>query len=560
MRLIPSILLIPLLLCSMVSSAQETGSSDAGDNPPRLAGIVNLGSLSLLWGDSDGESPADPEPLDIAATPDGPVILFSDRYVSLGLHLEMTGRTVQDAKSVLPKEYIPSRLLINPLLEPMMYGADSGALLLFHRDSESPERFETSITQPIEAVGLRRGGIVLSDGKRLYLFSRRGNELSRREITLPSRFTTGLSADDQDRLWVYDLQARKVRVLDQAGSELFAITPDLRGGTLLFPQVFQARWDGGFFLGTAGELWCFDPDGSARWKLNQFNAGYRQGMPAFYRVADGPESSFYVLDPLGNRIMKFVEHAAGIVKDEDPIDSTLAAGFERIGTIASQQNELLGFCLEEELFLQAAYFQRSRSEGPVVTDLAGRIRSKQARLLSDLAKRLENGLRLPEAEAAYNRGLILYRELRSLDPVDPRYPEAIRELSRRRNGVRDILTAETVLTAELEVHSASDRREELRILFVNISRSAVEQVEIQARFSGYPDSRWLGSPIHIPPGGRAVVTLPFSGSATGPVTGEDLRVVLNIVVKFLHDQQGKAQYFQLPVVFPAGSLHLPENE
>lgn len=553
-------LLIPLLLCSMASSAQETGSSGAGEHPPRLAGIVDLGSLSLLWGDSDGESPTAPEPLDIAATPDGPVILFSDRYVSLGLHLEITERTVQDAKSVLAKEYIPSRLLINPLNEPMMYGADSGALLLFHRDRESPERFETSIIQPIEAVSLRRGGIVLSDGKLLYLFSRRGNELSRREITLPSRFTTGLSADDKDRLWVYDLQARKVRVFDQAGSELFAITPDLRGGTLLFPQVFQARGDGSFFLGTAGELWCFDPEGSARWKLTQFNAGYRQGLPAFFRVADGPESSFYVLDPLGNRIMKFIEDAGGTVISEDPIDSTLAAGFERTGTVASQQNELLRFCLEEELYLQAAYFQRSRSEGPVVTDLAGRIRSKQARLLSDLAKRLENGLRLPEAEAAYNRGLILYRELRGLDPVDPRYPEAIRELSRRRNGVRDILTAETVLTAEMEGHSASDRREELRILLGNISGSTVEQVEIQARFSEYPDSRWLGSHKYIPPGGRTVVTLPFSGSATGPVTGEDLRVVLNIMVKFLQDQQGKAQYFQLPIVFPAGALHLPENE
>jgi hypothetical protein len=552
MRLIPSILLIPLLLCSMASSAQESA--------PRLAGIVDLGSLSLLWGDSDGESPTAPEPLDIAATPDGPVILFSDRYVSLGLHLEITERTVQDAKSVLAKEYIPSRLLINPLNEPMMYGADSGALLLFHRDSESPERFETSIIQPIETVSLRRGGIVLSDGKLLYLFSRRGNELSRREITLPSRFTTGLSADDKDRLWIYDLQARKVRVFDQAGSELFAITPDLRGGTLLFPQVFQARGDGSFFLGTAGELWCFDPEGSARWKLTQFNAGYRQGLPAFFRVADGPESSLYVLDPLGNRIMKFIEDAGGTVISEDPIDGTLAAGFERTGTVASQQNELLRFCLEEELYLQAAYFQRSRSEGPVVTDLAGRIRSKQARLLSDLAKRLENGLRLPEAEAAYNRGLILYRELRGLDPVDPRYPEAIRELSRRRNGVRDILTAETVLTAEMEGYPASDRREKLRILFGNISSSTVEQVEIQARFSGYPDSRWLGSHRYIPPGGRTVVTLPFSGSATGPVTGEDLRVVLNIMVKFLHDQQGKAQYFQLPVIFPAGSLHLPENE
>lgn len=555
-RLIPSILPIPLLLCAMALTAQESA--------PRLAGIMDLGSLSILWGEPNGETTPALEPLDIAATPDGPIVLFSDRYVSLGRHLEMTERSVQDmmAAAVLPEGFIPSRLLINPLLEPMIYSAESGTLLLFHQDSESPERFETGIAQPLEAVSLRRGGVVLSDGQRLYLFSRRGSELSRREIALASRFTIGLGADDRDRLWVYEIQARKVRVFDQTGSELFSITPDLSGATLLFPQVFQARGDGGFFLGSAGELWCFDAKGSIRWRLTHFSAGYRQGLPAFYRVAvaAGPEFSFYILDPLGNRIMKFVEDSPGTVRDEDPIDGTLAAGFEKTGTIESQQNEILRFCLEEELYLQAAFFQRSRSEGPVVTDLAGRIRSKQAWLLSDLARRLENELRLPEAEAAYNRGLTLYRELRSLDPVNPRYPEAIRELSRRRNGVRDILTAERLLTAEVEERFASDRREELRIVLRSTATSTVEQAEIQARFDEYPDSRWLGSLRQISPGRRAIVTIPFAGSAAGPVAGEDLRVALNIMVKFRHGQQEKAQYFRLPIIFPAGSLHLPQTE
>ena len=551
-RLPRLILSIPLILCPFALNAQET--NDPEENAPRLAGIVDLRSLSLLWSSSDSESPSNPEPLDIATTPEGPIVLFSDRYVSLGLHLEMTEQTVWDveAKPILPTGFIPSHLLINPLLEPLIYSAQNGTLLLFHRDSTPPERFETGVAQPFEAASLSRGGVVLSDGQRLHIFNRRGNELVRREIPLPSRFTTGLSADDQDRLWVYDLQTRKVRVYDQTGQELFSIAPDISGGTLLFPQVFQARSDGGFFLGSAGELWCFDEEGSVRWRLTQFNAGHRQGLPAFYRVAGaGADSSFFILDPLGNRILKFVE---------DSIDSTLAQGFEKTGGVLSQQNEILRFCLEEELFLQAAFFQRSRSEGPVVTDLTGRIRSKQARLLSDLARRLENELRLPEAETAYNRGLILYRELRSRDPVDPRYPEAIRELSRRRNSVRDILTAEHLLRAEVGERFTSDRSEELRIVLGNISKGIVEQPEVQARFAGYPDSRWLGSLRQISPGGQAIVTIPFSGSTAGPVTTEDLRIVLNIMVKFLHEQRAKAQYFQLPLVFPAGTLRLPEPE
>jgi hypothetical protein len=551
-RLPPLILSIPLILCPFALNAQET--NDTEENAPRLAGIVDLGSLSLLWSSSDDESPAELEPLDIAITPEGPIVLFSDRYVSLGLHLEMTEQTVWDveAKPILPTGFIPSRLLINPLLEPLIYSAESGTLLLFHRDIELPEHFETGVAQPFEAVSLRRGGVVLSDGGRLHIFNRRGNELVRREIPLPSRFTTGLSADDQDHLWVYDLQTRKVRVFDQTGQELFSIAPDISGGTLLFPQVFQARSDGGFFLGSAGELWCFDEEGSVRWRLTQFNAGYRQGLPAFYRIAGaGADSSFFILDPLGNRILRFVE---------DSIDSTLAAGFQKTGAVQSQQNEILRFCLEKELFLQAAFFQRSRSEGPVVTDLAGRIRAKQARLLSDLARQLENELRLPEAEAAYNQSLILYRELRNLDPVDPRYPEAIRELSRRRNSIRDILTAEHLLSVQEEGHFGTDRGEELRIVLRNVSGDIVKQPEVQALFSGYPDSRWQGSLRQVSTGGEAIVTIPFSGSTTGPVTTEDLRIVLNIMVKFLHEQRAKVQYHQLPLVFPAGTLRLPEPE
>jgi len=551
-RLLRLILLIPLILCPYALNAQET--NDPEGNAPRLAGIVDLGSLSLLWSSSDSESPSNPEALDIATTPEGPIVLFSDRYVSLGLHLEMTEQTVLDvrAKPILPTGFIPSRMLINPLLEPLIYSAESGTLLLFHRDIALPEHFETGITQPLEAVSLRRGGVVLSDGGRLHIFNRRGDELVRREIPLPSRFTTGLSCDDQDRLWIYDLQTRKVRVFDQAGQELFSIAPDISGGTLLFPQVFQARSDGGFFLGSAGELWCFDESGSVRWRLTQFNAGYRQGLPAFYRIATaGAGSSFFILDPLGKRILKFVE---------DSIDSTLTAGFQKSGAVHSQQNEILRFCLENELFLQAAFFQRSRSEGPVVTDLAGRIRAKQARLLSDLARQLEKELRLPEAEAAYNRSLTVYRELRSLDPVDPRYPEAIREQSRRRNGVRDILTAEPVLSAQVEGYFGTDQGEELRIVLRNTSGNMVEQPEVQARFSGYPDSRWQGPLKQVYIGGEAIVTIPFSGSTTGPVTTEDLRIVLNIMVKFLHEQRAKAQYFQLPLVFPAGTLRLPETE
>ena len=555
-----SILLIPLFLSTLPLGAQETGDNTGTQAAPRLAGIVNLGTLSLLWGDSGS-----PEPLDIASTAGGPVLLFSDRVVSLGVNLEMTTRTVQDLISLpkLAEGVVPSRLLLNPLSEPIIYDAQAGTLDLLHRDGSDPERFETEFLQALEAESLRRGGVVLSDGKRLSIFTRRANGLSRREITLPAAFTTGLSIDEENRLWVYDLAARQARALDPSGEELFAVTPDISGGTLLFPQVFQARTDGGFFLGTAGELWCFDADGSVRWRLTQFSAGFRQALPAFYRLAAGRGGGgggryFYILDPLGNRILKFIEDVPAGSQGDQTIDGALAAAFRSSESVESHQNEIVRLCLERELYLQAAFFRRSGSDEPVVTDLAERLRAKQAGLLAELARQLENEIRYAEAEAAYNRSLSLYRELRNLDPVDPRYPEAIRELSERRNALRQIRVAESLLAARIVEGglAAGGGKQELRIALTNTSGAAVEQVEVLARFSGYSASSWQAPLGTLRAGGRVLLTIPLTESSA-ELNGEDLYIPCNLLVRYVHDRGNAAEHFRLPCVFPAGTLRLP---
>jgi tetratricopeptide (TPR) repeat protein len=573
------ILLILLVPSTLPLGAQQTDGSAQGRAAPRLAGIVDLGSLLQLWGDSTdptggpgGDFPGDlsgaaPEPLDITTTPDGPVLLFSDRILSLGLNLEITRRTVQDLTALprLPREVVPARLLLNPLHEPIIYDARTGSLDLLHRDGSDPERFQTEFPQAVEAGSLRRGGVVLSDGKRLSLFSRKANGLTRLEILLPAAFTTGLSIDGEDRLWVYDLAARKVRVFDPGGEELFAVTPDISGGNLLFPQVFLARPDGGFFLGTAGELWCFDADGSVRWRLSQFNAGFRQALPAFYRLAAGRGETgcrcFYILDPLGNRILKFIEDLPDGSQGEPGIEAVLAAAFQSSETRQSGQNEVVRLCLERQLYLQAAFFRRSSGDEPLVTDLAERIRAKQARLLAELAEELENELRYAEAESAFNHSLSLYRELRSLDPVDPRYPEAIRELSERRNALRQIRVAEKLLTARLVEGGleAGDGNGRIAIALTNSSGSTLEQVEVLARFSGYGTSRWQASAGPIRAGGRVLLAITFSESGTA-ANREDLSIPCNLLVRYLYNRKSAAEHFRLPLLFPAGTLRLPAYE
>jgi hypothetical protein len=577
-----SILYIPIILAAQPLGAQENDKNPGVRTEPRLAGIVDLSSLSFLWGTTDEQPIAVPEPLDIAATAGGPVLLFSDRVLSLGINLEMTTRTIQDLATLprLPSGVVPARLLLNPLTEPIIYDGQTGALHLLHRDGSDPELFKTGLPQAPEIGSLRQGGVLLSGGNRLILFTRRANELSRREVSLPSPFTTGLSVDDQDGVWVYDLTARKARRFDLNGQELSSITPAISGGTLLFPQVFQARADGGFFLGTAGQLWCFAADGSVRWRLAQFSVGYRQSLPAFYRLADGGGSTggeatgdgptaqyFYILDPLGNRIMKFTEDPGKGPERTPAIDRTLAAAFRSPETLQSRQNEILRLCLEKELYLQAAFFRRNRGDEPLITDLPERIREKQARLMADLAGQLENQLRFPEAEAAYNRSLSLYRELRNLDPVDPRYPKAVRDLSKRRNGVRRILVAEPLLTTQITGNAIAfeGTKQRLSITLTNSSASTVEEVEVFVRFSGYTASSWQASLGTLPAGRNVLLSIPLWESGGGVreepalLNNEDLSLPCNLLVWFELDRQKTAQYFHLPLLFPAGSLHLPTH-
>ena len=580
-----TVVLLSLILPALPTAAQQTDSQAGTETTPLLAGIVDLSSLSLLWGDSPdssgGNNPAGaPEPLDIAATAQGPILLFSDRLLSLGVNLEITTRTVRDLTFLprLPDGIVPTRVLLNPLSEPIVYEADSGALHLLHQEGGDSERFETDLPHAVEACSLRSGGILLSQGNSLNLFSRRGKELTRREIPLPHGFTTGLSSDQKDRLWVYDLAARQVRIFAASGEQLSVITPDISGGTLLFPQVFQARSDGGFFLGSAGELWCFNADGSVRWRLSQFSAGFRQALPAFYRLAAAAQAaaarrSFYILDPLGNRILKFVENPPGDSqgggRSSETIDAALAAAFRSSENGPSRQSEVLRLCLEEELYLQAAFFRRSGDEDtPVVTDLAERLRAKQARLLAELAEQLENQLHYAEAETAYNRALSLFRQLRNLDPVDPRYPDAIRELSEQRNSLRRIRVAQSFLTVRIleDGLKAGGGSQELAIALTNTSAVRVQQVEVLARFGGYTASRWQASLSALPPGQRVLLTIPiFEGGAGAPeastrLNAEDLAIPCNLLVRYVHNREKGAEHFRIPIVFPAGTLRLPADE
>jgi len=554
-------MLLPILLLLLRPPSlltQQTG--DDLQPAPRLAGVLALETLDTLW---NGSAAGNPEALDITVAGGGPVLLFSDRVLALGSHLEVIPETVAGLfeGAQIPRGFIPSRLLLNPLAEAILCEAEEGALLLLHKDGTPPERFETSFPQALEAASLRRGGVALSDGRRISIFTRMQNTVSVRSFALPGGFATGLSIDDKDRLWVYDLAARTVRVLDADGRQLFTIRPQISGATLLFPQLLQARPQGGFFMGSGGELWCFDKEGSVRWRLTHYNAGYRRALPAFYRLA-ATRRSLFILDPLGKLLLKFVE--TGGEDGPDAIETRLAAAFQGERSLQSQQNEIVRLCLENDLLLQAAYFRRARSGEAVVTDMEERLKSKQARILAELAGRLEQQLRYGEVEAYYNHSLSLYRQLRNLDPVNPLYAEAVRDLNGERNAVRRLLVSDPLLEARIAPGGVLVEGEtrSLAVILTNATDDALNQVEVSARFTGYPFSQWRGSFAGIPPGGQTTLRISFSAGEEGSsarLNAEQLYLACNLLVRYGAGREKRAQYFRIPLLVPEGTLVVPQG-
>jgi hypothetical protein len=618
-RVMPRAFLLGICLLAGPLAAQTPATEDLSlRHPPRLSGIVRLDSLSLFDGSFDRDQKARPEAVDIAATASGPIVLFSDRFLSLGLHLEVTERTARELAYApsLPDGFAASRLFLNPLQEPLLYSAVSGTALLFHCAEDFPERFETGVRQPLSIAALPRGGIILVQEQDILLFRRRGYELVREQTPLPSRFVTAVEADARGRLLIYDVRERAIRIIGgprpgsdgggQEEGEALRIIPGFQGPASLFPQVFRARPDGSFLLGSAGELWCIEADGSPRWRLARFSAGFRQSLPSYYRIACSPDPRdpvFFLLDVQGGRILKFSEEtqqgggeiegvgpvngpaaanglgegagadgveetgAAHDAPTPDSIEETLIQAFENLQGPSERLEEALRLCLDKGLLLQADYLLRAGGSERVDEELAVRAKEKQARLLADSARRLERELRLPEAEKACNRSLALYRELRSLDPVDPLYPQVVDELTLQRNGVRETLMAEKLLEAKLDYFpqapgnsgDGADRagRAALRLLLVNRSGGRLEQVEVQARLAGLEISGWRKNVGPLQRGGETSVALPLSVGGPGPLSGEDLRLTLNVEAFFLREGRAGVQYFNLPVLFPAGTLNLP---
>jgi hypothetical protein len=543
---------------------------------PRLAGIVSLDSLALLRGGPGAPT----EALGLSAGPDGVRILLAGRFVSLGPLLEVSQQTAGDLLFAppFPQGFVPTVLSTNALGEPAVYDADSGAILLYPCGSDAPERFDTGITQPMQAGELAGGTLAILQGQRLLLLGRRADRLQATELSLPTGLPSALSAERPGPFRVYDLAERRIRLLDAAGREVGSVKPLLGAGSLPLPQVFRTLPEGGYLLGGSSELWSLTSTGLVRWHLREVGTTPRESLPAFFSIAAAPgrqggPQGVYLLDPLGRRLMKFVDPIpAGEAGGAGPgsaatLEELLAEGYERLAADPDSRSELIGLCLREGLLLQAHYlFTLSEAGSEAARGLEERFLAKQAERLAELARSLEEQLRLPEAEQAYNGALALLRELRGIDPVERRFPEQIRDLTEARNAVREVLVAEPLLEAgPLAVvpvdQATTGGTLELRVELRNRSARRLDDLVVDARLASGPGAptflqrRWSGSLGSLPPRGRQRLAIPISSEGQAPL--EDLRVQLHLLVSCRQGTEASRQHLALPALLPLGSSAVP---
>jgi hypothetical protein len=531
--------------------------------PPPLTALLSLDSLGLLPGWPAGRA----EPLDLAATRRGPVLLFPERLLALDSDLNVGPGTARDLflRPPWPKTFRPDRLFLTTLGEPQVYGSSSGQVLVYP-PAGSPELLSTGIQEPTHAAALPRGGLAFLQGGVLLRLLRRGAALEKEQLRLPVGFYAAIEGDSEGNYWLLDLAERRVRVFDPAGFEIRSVKPVLDPARLPFPQVFRPLADGGLLLGGGGELWRFDAFGLPVWRLATVFTGVREGLPPFFRVA-AADGLFYLLDPQGRRLYRFGREAqpeagaggkggeagAGGARTEGAAE--LLARFEggQIGTGELVQGLLArGLVLAALPFFQASFPGASAGESQ---RLARRVKAQVVKALAALAQGYERELRLDEAEAAAAEGMRLARELRAEDPVEPSYAQLLRQLTEERNALREQLLPSAEGGPEARLELAESGRPFL--LLGNPGLEPLGPLTVQACWAGLPGSPVMEVMEPIRPGYAVRLPLPEPRSPELERTAEDLSLSLSVLLRFERGGREQARYLHARFLrSPDGALHL----
>jgi hypothetical protein len=507
--------------------------------------VLHLSSLEALGsGPPAGGAPLGTEaPIGLAATPEGIVLGFPDRTLSLGPLFQIDWRTMRDLAMVRPPaETDPiTHFSLSPLGEVILFEAGSGAVVFLHPLTGERRRYASGVTYPTRFVGLAGGGFALLKGERLLLFRRRAGVLERRDIALPRGMYPTLAAHPDGNLWVFDWLRRRVVVFNPGGDIVDSIVLGLDAPALLLPQVLEPCADGGFLLGGSGELWRFSHDGAPLWKMDGLELASREALPPVFELAAVPgASSFYLLDPPSGRVFRFQE------QPPEGLEARLAGG---LGPGTARGDSDVRFLLEGGLHLLAVPLlgtAKGQAEREALARVfAHSLRLRRAQALDGLAGRLEEELLLAEAEQACAEGLELYRQLRAEDPVDGELPARIAGLTDRRARLREVLFEEPLLEADIGLELRMYR--EAPLTLVNRSAETLRDLEITLRICGLPAMAPLAAALEsLAPGGLVTVPIaprPERGRESFfRGLGEEVRARLAILILFRSRGEPRLNY------------------
>jgi len=503
---------------------------------PPLGSMLSLDSLRLLPGWRLEAS----EPLDCAASPRGPVLLFSDRLLGLDRDLDISMATAQDLllRPPFPAGFRPDRLWLDPLRRPLLFSAATGETLSY---AGQPERRETGLRQPVHAAALPQGGLAVLVSGRITRALRRDGAVQREQLPLPGSFYAAVEGSDGE-LWVLDMVERRVRILNEQGEEVRSLKPALDPARLPFPQVFLPVADGGLLLGGAGGLWRFDRRGAPVWRLEGVFTGVREALPAFFRVAAVEDSglTLYLLDPLGRRLFRFDDAVPGPA-------SVLSALLARRERGEASGGELAQYALDRGLPLLARTFLQAAM--PDTSAEARLARVAKARLLQGLvrvADEAEAQLRLPDTEAALREAARIAGELRAVDPVEPSYARDQTAIVARRARLREELLEPGEQGLEAALEAAEAGRPILSL--GNTSTFPAEAVSVQLRWAGFPPGAGVEWMQPIRSGYTVRLPLPFPPKLEG--YEEELTLCLSVLASWRQEGQRERRFLQAAYALP----------
>ncbi len=454
--------------------------------PPPLLDRLSYAALGKLT----GWSAADLEPMGIASLERGIVLCFPRKYLSLGSGFAVTQKTISD---------MIFQAQSDPLLFSGMAADGNGRVVLLSESAGKTVishsrlgRREVSDAPGVKGPRARivGGNLASVDGSTLTLYRLEEAGGTPARIQLRMGFVSALAADEEDNLWLFDAEERRIRVCSAGGSEIYSIKPLVSPSAMPLPQSLAVYPDGSFILGGSGQIWKFDNTGNPIWRLTRIPGARQETLPAAFALAvDASDGSFYVLDAPSRRVLRFAGGSGG----------DAASGPTESGLLA-RADSTAGEAFDREMIREKAL-----RAGELIESLIGALSYDRA-----------NGISAAAAELA--------RQYRATHPADGAASRLHDDLTAKKRSIAEIIAEPEAPSVAIFEPARGPRSYPectdaigLTVTVRNTLKETLENLRVSISIPGMADSPEMILFASLLPGEER--TLPVSLAPTGRLPG-----------------------------------------